>query len=584
MDFTDESDIDSTVTPIQPQDDLAHGMVLDSDSFSDFHVHRDGHSNLHQESRQPKHRPSHSREKSSSADTKGPRSHGRKNELHRNYQIDPLDFSQGNLKEIYMELELISDKLKEENRILHDRETTLKDRERMLSISQENLKTVAELEVKQRVTVIEEKYKEEITKLEAALRDKARENKRLKDNFETLKMANDAQKKELESLKCQHEKLEKQSLSVQARLTNLQRKQDFEQRTRDADLPHPQCVAVPKAKPTGTTAGTLDQSAEDREKLKTVKSEKVASAAAYELLSTLLDWVSDSQLRFTIIDNMLKPVDRVASQEVLQEKVFKVLPVLVDMLKEFPGNNIKLCLPCLQFTYWSLVHIDKAQGPQKSNLSSTMRRLGEELYRSKTVRFYDTDPYAVNDAVTPVKMDKNKKGIYFRSSNLHVRLLSSLIILRTLSQVDLLAHVFDVLKADLKFDMAKELFLYYQGTTVVLQFLKPVNRVFMSPAMDIFLQMTTDSPFVPPFLESCSNETWFRTVAMVLRAPRQDVKILERLSIVLQNLSKIRNNKRYFEVYTITGIIQELVRGCTDDKAFLALNLKSILYNLNSAT
>ena len=43
--------------------------------------------------------------------------------------------------------------------------------------------------------------------------------------------------------------------------------------------------------------------------------------------------------------------------------------------------------------------------------------------------------------------------------------------------VDLLAHVFDVLKADLKSDVAKELFLYYQGTTVVLQYLKPVNKV-----------------------------------------------------------------------------------------------------------
>ena len=37
--------------------------------------------------------------------------------------------------------------------------------------------------------------------------------------------------------------------------------------------------------------------------------------------------------------------------------------------------------------------------------------------------------------------------------------------------------MFDVLKADLKSDVAKELFLYYQGTTVVLQYLKPVNKV-----------------------------------------------------------------------------------------------------------
>ena len=33
--------------------------------------------------------------------------------------------------------------------------------------------------------------------MDAALKEKTRENKRLKDNFETLKMANDAQKKEV---------------------------------------------------------------------------------------------------------------------------------------------------------------------------------------------------------------------------------------------------------------------------------------------------------------------------------------------------------------------------------------------------
>lgn len=48
-------------------------------------------------------------------------------------------------------------------------------------------------------------------------------------------------------------------------------------------------------------------------------------STTYEVMSTLLDWVSDSQLRYTTIDNILKPVDRVATQEFLQEKVFKVV-------------------------------------------------------------------------------------------------------------------------------------------------------------------------------------------------------------------------------------------------------------------
>ncbi|XP_052795364.1 coiled-coil domain-containing protein 138-like [Mya arenaria] len=574
MEFSDDSDIDSTVTPIHPQDDIGHGQVLSSDSDIQVHTSAKAHKlRSHGHKRFEK-----SRERSST-DTKGHRSNARRAHQYL-YDEGEADLDKGNLKEIYKELEVISEKLKDENRILHEREVSLKERERMLSISQDNLKTVADLEVKQRVSVVEEKYKAEIVRLDSALKDKTRENKRLKDNFETLKMANDAQRKELESLKNQHEKLEKQSVSVQARLTNLQRKQDFDQRQRDADLPVCQPMAVPKTK------SSTDGPPEERERPKSTKSQKIPTTT-YEVLSTLLDWVSDSQLRYTTIDALLKPVDIATNREFLQEKVIKILPSLVEMLKEFPGHNLKLCLPCLQFTYWSLVHVEQAQGQQqqKSNLSSTFRRLGEELYRSKTVRFYDTDPYTIADVTTsPVKTDKTREGIYFRSSNQHVRLISSLIILRTLSQVDLLAHVFDVLKADLKSDVAKELFLYYQGTTVVLQFLKPVNKPFMSPAMDIFLQMSTDSPFLPPFLESCSNETWFRTVAMVLRAPRQDVKLLERLSIVLQKLSKIRANKRFFEVYTITGIIQELLRTCSNEQAFLALNLKSILYNLNSAS
>ena len=43
-----------------------------------------------------------------------------------------------------------------------------------------------------------QKYKSEFARLDSALKEKTKENKRLKDNFETLKMANDAQKKEVQ--------------------------------------------------------------------------------------------------------------------------------------------------------------------------------------------------------------------------------------------------------------------------------------------------------------------------------------------------------------------------------------------------
>ncbi|CAG2201036.1 unnamed protein product [Mytilus edulis] len=397
------------------------------------------------------------------------------------------------------------------------------------------------------------KYKEEIVKIEIQLKEKIKENRRLKDNFETLVKANDAMKKDFETLQSQHDKLEKQAVSVQARLTNLQRKQDFTERQKEVELGNiALSTAVPK------------QKGQQRE------NKFSTSSCSYDIMGILLDWICDAHLRYAVTDQPTRAIERFSSTEYILERVLKILPTSVDMLREFPPNNFRISLPCLQFIYWSLINVEQASGQQKSNLSSTLRRLGEELYRSKTVKFMDVSSDKSDFPLSPTKLDKSKDGIYFRSSNQHVRLLSSLIILKTLSQVDLVAHVFDVLKNDLKSDVCKELFLYYQATSVVLQYLKPINK------------LSADTPFQTPFLESCGNEQWFRTVAMVLRAPTQDNKLLEKLSIILQKLSKFKTNKRFFDVYTIVGIIQEILRGCSTDQAFLALNLKSILFNLTS--
>ena len=69
-------------------------------------------------------------------------------------------------------------------------------------------------------------------------------------------------------------------------------------------------------------------------------------------------------------------------------------------------------------------------GFQKTSLCSTLRRLGEDIFRSKCGQTVDIDKVHT----PPAKGDKPRDGIFFRSSNLHVRFLSSLIILKTLSQ------------------------------------------------------------------------------------------------------------------------------------------------------
>ena len=50
----------------------------------------------------------------------------------------------------------------------------------------------------------------------------------------------------------------------------------------------------------------------------------------------------------------------------------------------------------------------------------------------------------------------------------------------------------------------------------------------------------TLSAFTAVFLDSCSNELWFRTAVNLLQHKGLDPKILEKLSIVLQRLSKIK--------------------------------------------
>jgi len=251
----------------------------------------------------------------------------------------------------------------------------------------------------------------------------------------------------------------------------------------------------------------------------------------------------------------------------------QILPGMSDILGTLPSVNPRVQQPCLQFTYWSVVFMEQTvQGSQRTALASTLRHIGEELYKPQVTKVSE-------EGLTP-KSEKQKLEIYFHSPNIAVRILSSLIILKTLSRVDYLAHVFDVLKTDLKDDVGKQIFLTYEGVNVVLSYMKAVQKALLGSAVDVMLLMSVDSPFTSAFLDSCSNELWFRTAVNLLQHKGLDPKILEKLSIVLQRLSKLKSNRRYFEAFQISAIVQEMLRSCDPQNAFLALNLRSIIFNL----
>ncbi|XP_038055215.1 coiled-coil domain-containing protein 138-like [Patiria miniata] len=496
------------------------------------------------------------------------------------YQDEPDD-KMAAVQDVYAELATINRKLQKESAILHERELALMERERALVdreqaslIEQDSTLRSAQKEVGRRWAVLKEQHQNELDKMSEQLQDKTKETRRLKASFDTLKQANDALRKQLTEIQEQNKKLESQALNVQSRLVNLQRKQELSERQRALNSMSAKAKAENRP-----TVGTRD--ATEASKTAGV-SKQNKPTAVYDVLGVLLEWLSDVHLRNVLPeDGSKQPTVALPAPALTKERCTKILPSLVEVLHCLPAASSKMHLPCLQFIYWSLVHLDQGQGSQPRNpLASTYRRLGEELYKPTMVRFAGV--------VEDLKMqeglhEKPKAAVFFRSPNLHVRMLSCLIILKTLSQVDYLAQVFDVLRTDLKEDTAKEIYIRYQATPVVVPYLKMTHKALMSSAVDVFLQMSMESAFTQEFLESCSTDVWFRACATVLRTPNLDPKVWEKLSIILQKLSKIKTNKRHFEVQGITGIVQELLRTSSQENTFLSLNLRSILFNFNVA-
>ncbi|XP_029644378.1 coiled-coil domain-containing protein 138-like [Octopus sinensis] len=502
---------------------------------------------------------------------------------------DDRSRSKSNVIGIMQELQKISAKLKEENHVLAEKKKDLLRREQLLSVSQKNFQTIVELEIKRKMEGIEKSFKQELEKSLIHLKEKIKENKRLRENFETLKSANEVLRSEVESLTNERTKCDKQINSLQARLTNLQRLHEQNQKQIVPSL----AIDVKQE----TTSSKTAKSSTEKPHKRSLKASKVLQCIG-DLLPSLLTWLVDMQLAAPLRNSVAHLPHQLNAQESsiirkprsVSERCLKVIPALVEFLREYPSFSGSVSLPCLQFVYWAIKNLEDSHNQSKSGLSSTLRRLGEELYHSRastTARITEEDILIEQKDALPPLPNTNKEGLFFKSSDCHVRLLCALIVLKTVSQVDFLANVLDDLKNELKSDRGKELFLFYQGTPVVLQYLKPIHKTLVNNAIDVFLPLSMESPHLNQFLTSCSNETWFRTVAVVLRAVNMDDKIFEKLSIILQKLSKIRHNKKLFDVYSITALIQELSRSTStcssnqQDYSFLELNLRSILFNLN---
>ncbi|XP_011509063.1 coiled-coil domain-containing protein 138 isoform X10 [Homo sapiens] len=388
---------------------------------------------------------------------------------------------------------------------LQKRERFLLEREQLLFRHENALSKIkgVEEEVLTRFQIIKEQHDAEVEHLTEVLKEKNKETKRLRSSFDALKELNDTLKKQLNEASEENRKIDIQAKRVQARLDNLQRKYEF--------------MTIQRLK--GSSHAVHEMKSLKQEKAPVSKTYKVPlNGQVYELLTVFMDWISDHHLSKVKHEESgmdgKKPQLKFASQRNdIQEKCVKLLPLMTEQLQWMPFVNIKLHEPFVKFIYWSLRQLDA--GAQHSTMTSTLRRLGEDIFKGVVTKgIQDNSPqHSVEN--------KPKTAAFFKSSNLPLRFLSTLIVLKTVTQESL-----------------------------------------------------------QPFLEACSNSLFFRTCSVLLRAPKLDLQILEKLSIILQKLSKIKSNKKLFELFTIHLMLQEIQRTTNPEHAFLCINLNSTLFNL----
>ncbi|KAK7154646.1 hypothetical protein R3I94_007845 [Phoxinus phoxinus] len=421
----------------------------------------------------------------------------------------------------------------ERERDLQRRENTLVQQQR----SVQRLRAVEE-EVLTRV----QQYQRESCELEAALEQKTTENKRMKSSFDSMKALNDSMKKQINEVSEQNRKLESQSQKVQARLENLQRRYESFTTHRGRE------TAVPKAcKPENPPAHKAARKA-------------AVLGPSVKLLAVLLDWVVDGQLvevrDGSNLTNTLRPS--------LHERCAKALPVLVEHLHQASVMESSLLLSLIRCIYCCLMLLERST--QHAVLTSTLRRLGDEVSRGSC------DP--ARPRVCPL----------FKNSCLHTRFLCSLIIIKTISQVDVLAQAVDVLSCAVRTDEGQALFLEYQALPVVLVLLRGGSPGLLARSTAVLIQMSSESRSLSAFLDQCSTEDFFRCASMFLRNPRVEPALMEKMLMLLQKLSGVRKNKRLFEVSSLHLLLQEMHRTADRSQAFLNINLSSILLNLGMLT
>ncbi|XP_065684520.1 coiled-coil domain-containing protein 138 isoform X2 [Hydra vulgaris] len=205
------------------------------------------------------------------------------------------------------------------------------------------------------------------------------------------------------------------------------------------------------------------------------------------------------------------------------------------------------------------VNVTNERCMKKATHKSTLRRIGEQLYMQQ-------------------KFCHKSVKRFFNSNDCHARLLSCMIILFTITQADILSQVFHCLCIDLQNDKAKELFVQYHATFALYPLFKLTNKVCMEYTVDVLMVLSSETLYLREFLKSISNVEWIQAILTVMKSYNTQIELMDKLSLLLQRISKIRSNKTIFDVLRVKDSVIELISLCKSES--IQSNLKSILFNI----
>ncbi|XP_040406485.1 E3 SUMO-protein ligase RanBP2-like isoform X21 [Cygnus olor] len=408
-------------------------------------------------------------------------------------------------------------------------------------------------------------HEAEMNQMRETLRQVTEENSKLKLSFNSVMGENDSLRKQLSDANEQNKMFEGRARSMQAQLDNLQQK--------NASL------MAQMSKNSGEVVCPRKRVKVDNETGASKSVKVLLNSKVYDLLTILMDWISNQHLSKIEIQGEREGNDKpqCAKENYTPENCMKLLHMVTGQLQWMPFVDPKLHMPVIQFIYWSLRQINT--GSKHASMTSTMERLGEVIFKGVVHKGY------LQKWSEKSTQSKPKTALFFKSSFMPLRFLSTLILLETAKRVSYLTRAFHSLCVDLKTDEGKMLFLQYQCVPVILSHLTISRKCLLSGALDALIEMarSSDKSHLQLFLEYCSTESVFRACSALLQNPRLDICFSKKICSMLRKLSEIKSNKKMFELFALPKVIKELLRTTHPDHHHFCVDLKVILCNLGVA-